>query len=160
MRWLYDINADLADLLEQVDKETGELTCSMEDLEALQMEREAALEGIALSIKNKRAEANAIAEEIKRLTERKQALVRHADRLEGFLAEALAGEKISTPRVAVSYRKSEAVELAPDFMSTADLWWLRVPSPEPDKEKIKNALKNGQPVPGAELVTRNNLVIK
>ena len=157
---LYEIDQALAALLDQVDEETGELTCSMEDIEALMLERETALEGIALSIKNKRAEANAIADEIKKLTERKQALVKHADRLEGFLAQALAGEKFSTARVAVNYRSSTAVELAPDFVSKADLWWLRVPPPEPDKVKIKEALKNGQTVPGAELVTKKNMIIK
>ena len=156
---LYEIDQALAALLEQVDEETGELLCSMEDIEALMLERDKALEGIALSIKNKRAEANAIADEIKKLTERKQALVKHADRLEGFLAQALAGEKFSTARVAVTYRKSEAVELAPDFARTADTWWLRI-NPEPDRLKIREALKHGQQIPGAQLVTKSNMQIR
>lgn len=161
MRLLYEINADLDALLSQVDEETGELLFSVDDLEALQMERETALEGIALSVKNKLAEAAAIKAEIDTLTERKTALEKKAGRLREFLAAALAGEKLSTPRVAVSWRTSTAVELDPhktyeDF----DARFLKQEPPKISKEAIGKALKAGEIVPGAELVTRQNMSIK
>ena len=62
---LYDINAQLEALLEQVDPETGELLCDMDQLEALSLERDRKLEGLALYIKNRDAEAKAIREEEK-----------------------------------------------------------------------------------------------
>jgi len=161
MRLLYEINADLEALLAQVDEDTGELLFSMEDFEALQMEREAALEGIALSVKNKLAEAAAIKAEIDTLTERKTALEKKAARLREFLAEALAGEKLSTPRVAVSWRKSEAVEITdPNFIFCHYPQYLRHKDPDFDKAKIKAAIKAGELTHGAELVTRQNMSIK
>lgn len=162
MRLLYEINADLEALLSQVDEETGELLFSMEDLESLQMEREAALEGIALSVKNKLAEAAAIKVEIDTLTERKAALEKKAARLKEFLAEALAGEKLSTPRVAVSWRTSTAVELSPEFQAWAEEndQFLRYKAPEPDKKAIADAIKAGQEIPGAKLVKRQSMQIK
>lgn len=159
MRLLYEIDAELAALLEQVDEETGELTCSLEDLEALTLERDKALEGIALSIINQRREMEGITAEISRLTERKAQAQKRIERYTNLLADALAGEKMKTPLVSVSYRKSTAVELDPDFLTRADLYWQRIKQ-EPDKEKIKAALKNGETVPGAKLVERTNMTIK
>lgn len=159
MRLLYEIDAELSALLEQVDEETGELTCSLEDLEALTLERDKALEGIALSIINQRREMEGIAAEVTRLTERKAQAQKRIERYTNLLTEALAGEKMKTPLVSVSYRKSTAVELDPDFLTRADLYWQRIKQ-EPDKEKIKDALKAGQTIPGAKLVERTNMTIK
>ena len=55
MRALYDIDQDILDC---VDLETGEIL-DTEKLDALQMEREAKLEGVALWVKDLRAEAEA-----------------------------------------------------------------------------------------------------
>ena len=57
---LYEINAELLALLEQVDEETGELTCGLDQLEALSIARDEKLEGLALYCKNLSAEADAI----------------------------------------------------------------------------------------------------
>ena len=59
--------------------------------------------------------------------------------------------------VAVSYRKSTAVEITDlDALPFA----YTVTEIKPDKERIAAALKNGETVPGAELVERNNIQIK
>lgn len=161
MRLLYDIDADLDALLSQVDEETGELLFSLDDLESLQMEREAALEGIALTVKNLNAEAAALKTEIDNLTKRKRQAEARVDRLHDFLQNALAGEKLKTSRVEVSYRKSEAVEIRdPDFILYADPKYLTQKNPEINKMAIKAAIKAGEIVPGAELVTRSNMILK
>ena len=150
MRLLYEIDAELASLLEQVDEETGELTCSLEDLEALTLERD---------IINQRREIEGVAAEIARLTERNAQARKRIERYTNLLLAALGGEKMKTPLVSVSYRKSTAVELEPDFLTKADLYWQRIKQ-EPDKEKIKEALMAGQKIPGAQLVERKNIIIK
>lgn len=158
---LYDINAQLEALLEQVDPETGELLCDMDQLEALSLERDRKLEGLALYIKNRDAEAKAIREEEKALADRRRSLERKAERARDFLSRMLAGEKFSTPRVAVSWRKSEAVEIGMSFFSAdANERFLRYKNPEPDKAAIKAALKAGEEITGAELVTNLNMSIK
>ena len=114
---LFEINAALEELLNQQDPETGELTCDLDQLDALMMERDEKLEGLALYVKNADAEAKAIREEEKTLAERRRSLENKAERAKGFLAEQLAGEKFSTPKVAVSYRKSEQVEVSMAFFT-------------------------------------------
>ena len=70
MRPLYEIDAAI---LAAVDQETGEIL-DTEKLDALQMEREAKLEGVALWVKDLKAEADAVKAEADKLTARKKAL--------------------------------------------------------------------------------------
>lgn len=160
---LYEVNAALEELLNQQDPETGELTCDLDQLDALMMERDEKLEGLALYVKNADAEAKAIREEEKALAERRRALENKANRAKEFLDLNLSGEKFQTARVAVSYRKSKAVEIN----ETAFWPWavdhteyVRRKDPEPDKAAISAALKNGQEIPGAELVETLSMSIK
>ena len=158
---LFEINAALEELLNQQDPETGELTCDLDQLDALMMERDEKLEGLALYCKNADAEAKAIREEEKTLAERRRSLENKAERAKGFLAEQLAGEKFSTPKVAVSYRKSEQVEVSMAFFTEeSNERFLRFKDPEADKTAIKNALKAGETVPGAELISKTNMILK
>lgn len=158
---LYEINAQLEALLEQVDQETGELCCDLEQLEALAMARDEKLENLALYIKNADAEAKAIRDEEKALADRRRSLENRAGRAREFLELQLRGEKFTTPRVAVSWRKSEAVEIGMGFFATdANERFLRYRDPEADKAAVRAALKAGETVPGAELVTRQSMQIK
>ena len=75
----------------------------------------------------------------------------------------LAGEKFTTPKVAVSWRKSQAVQLDDDFLPWAKQYgdqFLLYKDPDPDKKAIAAALKAGEAVPGAELVMNLNMQIK
>lgn len=160
---LYELDAIIESLLDQEDPETGELLCDMEQLEAVLMERDTKIENIALYIKNKTAEAEAIKTEKMNLEKRQKAAANKAERAKGFLEEYLKGQKFSTPKVAVSYRKSKAVEIN----ETAFWPWavdhteyVRRKDPEPDKAAISAALKNGQEIPGAELVEKLSMSIK
>lgn len=101
---LYQIDSALA---ECVDAETGEIL-DVEKLLELNMEREQKIENIALWIKNDVSEAKAIREEEKSLAARRQALERAAESKKKYLDSVLNGEKFSTPRCSISYRKSVA----------------------------------------------------
>lgn len=160
---LYEINAALEELLNQVDPETGELVCDMDALEALSIEREEKLEGLALYCKNLTAEAEAIKAEKLALEKRQKAALNRAEKARDFLARMLAGEKFTTPKVAVSWRTSQAVQLDDDFLPWAMQYgdqYLSYKDPDPDKKAIAAALKAGEAVPGAELVTNLNMQIK
>lgn len=150
---LYDIDQSLLDL---IDTESGEIA-DMEAFELLQMERDRKLEGIALAYKNFTAEAKALGEQKKSFAEREKAALNKAERCRKLLERGLAGQKMETPMVAVSYRKSTAVEITDlDALPFA----YTVTEIKPDKERITAALKNGEAVPGAEFVTRQNIQIK
>ena len=154
---LYEINDSMLALV----NEDGEIE-DFEAFEQLQMEREAKIENMGLWIKNLLAEAEAIKNERDALKKREDAVLHRADRLKEHLSRAISGEKFKSPRLAISWRPSEAVEITPE----CDAWcrehgeYLREKPPEIDKAAIKNALKQGGAVPGASLVKRQNIQIK
>ena len=154
---LYDIEYEITNC---VDSETGEII-DEKRLDALQMERREKIENILLWIKNLRAEAGAIREEEKKLADRRQSDEKKAESLTQYVQNVLNGEKFKTSRVVVSYRKSEAV-IVDDLQlmqETCDEY-LKYKDPEPDKAKIKAALKDGITVPGCHLEERQNITIK
>lgn len=154
---LYDIEYEITNC---VDSETGEII-DEKRLDALQMAREKKIENILLWIKNLKSEAGAIREEEKKLADRRQSDEKKAESLTQYVQNALNGEKFKTSRVVASYRKSEAV-IVDDLQlmqETCDEY-LKYKDPEPDKAKIKAALKDGITVPGCHLEERQNITIK
>ena len=158
---LYEINNALMELF---DPETGEIT-DVALWDVLQMEREAKLEGVACWVKNLLADADAIKAEKDNLAAREKAARNKAERLTAWLERALDGEKLSTAKCAVSYRRSEAVEIVDEeaFVAYAqtecpDL--LTIKAPVPNKTAIKEAMKNGREIKGAMLVTKQNMQVK
>ncbi len=163
---LYDIDHGIAEAFEKaIDPETGEVIDEQAwaELEALQMAREDKLENVALWVKDLNAEAAAIKNEEAALKARRQSAEKKAESLKGYLAYALGGaERFKTSKVAISWRKSETVELLEGVDPvTLPLEYQRVKvSVEPDKSKLKDALKAGEEIPGVELVEKQNLQIK
>lgn len=161
---IYEIDAAIEELIaESVDEETGELLFDPEKLEALQMERDRAVENLALYYKNLLAEAEAIKAEEGNLKKRREATLKAAERAESYLAYVLQGEKFKTARVAVNYRKSTKLELSDWFVSWAQVHapdFLKYKEPEADKRAITAALKDGTEIPGAALVENNSIQIK
>ena len=154
---LYDIEYEITNC---VDSETGEII-DEKRLDALQMARQKKIENILLWIKNLKSEAGAIREEEKKLADRRQSDEKKAESLTQYVQNVLNGEKFKTSRVVVSYRKSEAV-IVDDLQlmqETCDEY-LKYKDPEPDKAKIKAALKDGITVPGCHLEERQNITIK
>lgn len=157
---LYEIDQAILDC---IDMETGEV--DEERITALQIERDNKIEQLLLWKKDLDAEAQAIANEIKTLTERKQEAERKAESLKRFVKFALNGEKFSTPRVAVSYRKVSSVALT-DELGTLD-WALanaddlvKFGDPTLSKTAIKKAIEDGRTIPGAFIETKNQIIIK
>lgn len=156
---IYEIDNAMFSL---IDEETGEIK-DYEAFEELQMQREEKIENTALWYKNLVAESKAIREEEKALAERRKSLENKAESLKNFVNRTLNGNKFSTSKVAISYRKSTAVEVDDEFIDYAmknnsDL--LTYKQPEPNKAVIKEMLRGGFDIPHAELVERNNMSIK
>lgn len=155
---IYEIDQSIASL---VDPETGEIS-DFDAFAGLQMEREAKVESMALWVKNLNAEADAIKAEKDNLADREKSLRNKIERLRNYLSEILQGEKFSSPKVAISYRKSTAVEIADEaeFISRGPKEYLIPQPPKIDKKAISEILKAGKEIPGASLVERNNIQIK
>ena len=159
MMKLYEIDNAI---LECVDLETGEII-DPHKLSSLQMERDAKIENVACWIKDLKAEAEAIKQEKQALAERQKVAENKAESLKKWLAYALQGEKFKTPKCAISFRKSEAVEVTDEglnnLMKEHDEL-LTYKAPEPNKTKIKQALKDGLSVEGVQLVQNISTIIK
>ena len=120
--------------------------------------RDEAIEGIAMGIKEAKAEAEAIKAEEKALAQRRKVRENKASGLTKYLSDYLAGRKFSTPKVAISYRKSEAVEVA-EGASVPDEFLVPQP-PKVDKVGLKKAVKGGAVIEGVQLITKRNVQIK
>jgi hypothetical protein len=163
MRALYEIDQEILDC---VDMETGEILDS-EKLDALQMERDRKLEGVALWVKDLNAEAAAVKEEADKLTARKKALDNKISALKTWLLYALRGEKLKTPRCNVYQTHSQKLTVENEgalirFLQTLEKpeRFLRFKDPELRKDDIKKALKDGYEIPGAALEETESVVIK
>ena len=155
---LFEIDNLIINFEYEIDEETGEIL-NADELDSLAMAREEKLENIGLYIKNIEAEAKAIKAEKENMAARQKRLENKSDSLRGYLANALDGEKFSTPRIALSWRKSEMVDIEPDA-KVPDEYVRTETIRKPDKLGLKEALKNGAEFDGVRLVTRQNLQIK
>ena len=140
-----------------VDTETGEIidTAAIEQLE---MDRDTKIRNIACWIKNLESDEKALAEQIKTFTARKNAAKNKRESLKSYLAAFLNGKKWQNSEVAISWRKSEAVEV--EEGAAIPEQYLRYKEPEINKAQLKADLKAGTVVYGCQLVTKNNIQIK
>ena len=159
---LYEIDKSIEQAIEAaVDPETGEIISeeAYAYLESLQMEFEKKTEGILLAIKNLRSDAEDLKKEKMAFAERQSAAEKRAASLEKYIAGILNGQKFSTTKVAVAWRKSTSVEFSGDVRSLPPEF-IREKEHEINKTALKEVLKNGVEIPGATLVTKNNMQIK
>lgn len=159
---LYEINNAIQKAFDSaVDPETGEILDEnkLSELDSLQMEREQKLENIGLWIKNLEAEETALRTERKSFESREKAAHNKKEALKKYLRAALGGSKFKSKdgKLSVSYRSSQAVVIKdvsqiPDFYRKYTISYNKV--------GIKEALKAGEVVPGAELKENQSIIIK
>lgn len=129
------------------------------ELDALEMDLSDKIENTACLIKNIEAEAEAIKAEEKRLADRRRSLENRSLSIRSWLRMNLHGEKYTSARVAISYRKSDVVEIS--SIDSIPQEFKRVKTTvEADKIAIKQAIKNGIKVEGAVIVTNESMVLK
>ncbi len=160
---LYEVNSAIESIIDQmVDPETGEILMDsdelMEQLDALQMERQRILEYLAKLVLNTRAEAAALKEEESRLKTRRDRLSKKEERLMDILDRECAGQKTELTVATVCYRKTSHVEVTDAAKAVR---WLkrnkhtdcyRVPAPEVAKAEVKKLINQGTNVPGCAVV--------
>ena len=163
---LYEINEQIKAIMDAMNvemDENGEFDYSYVDqLNALNEAREDKLEAIGCYIKNLDAEAKAIKEEMDALKARYSQKVAKSERLEEYLKNDLLEHetmKFETPKVAFSFRKSTQVSIKDERMIPFE-YGENVTEFKIHKKAIKQAIQDGKEVPGAELVTYQNLQIK
>ena len=152
---LYEIDQAI---LECLDLETGEVI-DPERLESLHMERSQKIENVVLWIKNLESDAIAFKAEKDAFAKREKAATNKAEQLKKYLTKALDGQKFSTDRCAVSFRRSEQVMILDEKMIPLEMMVPKMTF-SPDKAAIKELLKDGKEVCGCCLVENLNPQIK
>lgn len=155
---LYEIKQEFEKAIEEcVDMETGEII-NPTRLDELNMVLTDKRENVALYIKNLSAEAKAIDEEAKNLTNRKRVLNNKVEGLKKYLADNLEGHKFETAKVVVSFIKSEQLEINSTEHIPAE--YLISQEPKIDKVALKKSIKQGAVINGVQIITKQNIQIK
>ena len=160
---LYEISEKFRSFFENppIDEETGEIT-DYAALDAIDASFDEKAESVACFIKSLQYEASALKNEETSLELRRKRIERKQESMTKYLIscmDAVQKEKVSTPRCAISFRKSKAVNIF-DENKLPDEFIKVVEKRSPDKAEIKKAILSGIAVPGAEVVENRNLQIK
>ena len=153
---LYELQINIDSL---VDQETGEII-DIDALNALELERDTKISNIACWIKDLKAEGEALKAEEQNLNHRRKVCENKMESLKTYLATFLNGEKFKDSRCAISYRKSEKVTFADDFMVDSLPDYMKKVTIEPKKTEIKEFLKTGATLEGVELVESTSMQIR
>jgi len=153
---LYELQINIDSL---VDQETGEII-DIDALNALELERDTKISNIACWIKDLKAEGEALKAEEQNLNHRRKVCENKMESLKTYLATFLNGEKFKDSRCAISYRKSEKVTFADDFMVDSLPDYMKKVTIEPKKTEIKEFLKTGATIEGVELVESTSMQIR
>jgi hypothetical protein len=136
-----------------------------EDLRSDMLEAETSLPAVASKIVRARQERLAMAEGlnlyIKDLTERRDRLARGADGLKGLLLKLMATAKLPTlplPEATVSVRAGNTSVSIIDIDELPQGFFTEEVKRVPRKDALKLALEAGADVPGAALVTGENIL--
>ena len=164
---IYPLDQQIEELLASfVDADTGEMTCTEEEMlaqiEAVKMDFAAVIRNLRNEYINKVAEAEALKAEKAKLAARQKSAENAADRAKRWLAYLTKGEKYSDGVVKIGYRKSEA--LAIDDRESLLAWAIDnqkfLKEPELREADIKAAIKAGENVPFAHIEERQNVQVK
>ena len=158
---LYGINSKIELVLDNaVDQETGEIIDEqlMEQLGALELEKNEIIENVLLEIKNQNAYAKALKEEKQEIDKKKARAEQRAETLKKYVSQALNGEKFKTPKVSVSYRNTKSTEYTGDIENLPSSC-VKVEK-SIYKTELKKLLESGADIPGATIVTNTSMIIK
>lgn len=149
---LYEIQDEI---LQCVD-EDGEII-DFQRLEALTCSFDTKVGNIARWIVNLTAEEKAYKER-KELFAKREISARNAkERLKNYLAGALSGREWRDYDVRISFRKSVSVDV---FGKVPEEYMVTEFVSRPDKNKLKEALSEGEVIEGARLIEKNNISVK
>ena len=160
---LYQIEQEYLNIVQSIIDAGGEITEEQET--ALSISKEQLQnKGVCYGFIVKELEGNIdlIDLEIKRLNALKKPLVNSIDRLKNNLSNAMQMFEVTelkTPLLKINFRKSESVEVTDIDLLDADFVKTTI-TKAADKVAIKEAIKQGENVQGAVLVTNQNLQIK
>lgn len=153
----------LTDAFQQIyDRDDLEVDTWVDTLESIEASIEDKADGYGRIIRNLEAERDAHKQEAKRHQEAARIAENKVIRLKQNMQNTM--DKLNMPKIEGELFKwrvqktAPALKLADDFVLTEE--FTKHVEPEPDKTAIKNAIKNGREINGAELVAGQTAILK
>lgn len=160
---IFQIEQEYLELANQLIESGGECSPELElQLTINQDQLEQKARGYGFVVKQMENDISIIDAEIKRLNELKKSRLKTIDRLETTVSNAMQLyqiEKLETPTLKISFRKSESIEIDNEGDIPAQFLKEKI-SYTIDKVAIKEAIKKGEVVIGARLQQNKNIQIK
>lgn len=176
---LYEIDYQLQMLEDyMVDVETGEILSEEEfnaKFDEIQMALNEKIESSICFVKNLQADIEAFKTEEKNIVQRRKIKENLAERIKNRIdnyirmkytnengvvdTDGLNKFKMETPRMKLSYRKSDSVEVSDINLLPKEYVKEKVEL-SADKTALKKALKDGKEINGATIVTKLNMQVK
>lgn len=144
-----------------IDSESG-MVFDVALLDQLEMERDKKIENALLYAEQMKAEANELDDYIKRLQERSRAKKNTSDNIKNWLIGRMQADgesKFETTRIRATLRVTAANKTIITDKSIIPPQYMKVKI-EPDLTAIKEAIKSGEVVPGADLTDSVSLTVK
>jgi hypothetical protein len=160
---IFKIQSEYQQLVNQLIENGGELTPELEL--ALQINKDnfhSKSENYGYITKQFDGEMDIIDNEIKRLQQAKKTREKAIERLKDTIELAMLTfdiDKIETPLIKISFRKSESVEVENVNELPNEFKVIKL-TESADKLKIKDALKSGMFIEGCSIKTNRNLQIR
>lgn len=159
---LYELTEKYAVLAQMISDDETQTEALGDTLQALNDAIEVKAENIAKLIKTIDAEAEAMRNEEKRITDRRRAIETKRDGLKRYLEEQLtiAGmDKVKTPIFTVALQNNPpAVQILDEFLIPQI--FFTTPAPALNKALLSERLKAGEEIPGAILTSGKSLRIR
>lgn len=163
MNSIYKISNDRQQLINELIENGGELTPSLQvAFEITKDNFHTECEIGAYSLKEIEYKKYIIKEEINRFNQLLKSLEKAESTMKSNIENAMAlfeVDKIETPLIKISFRKSESVEVE-DVNNLPNEFKVIKLSETADKLKIKDAIKSGILIEGCTIKTNRNLNIK
>jgi len=162
-----ELTTTIGQLAEQLEADDDTRAQALAELEAALLAEEGNKQALAAKadatcwvIEHLRGQAAYRQQQAKRLTELSRSDASRADALEDSLVLVLTrlqpkATRFSFPNHELSSRKSQAVEID-DEEALPSEWLAHKTTSQPDKAAIKEALKAGHLIPGAQLISRRS----
>lgn len=160
---LYEIEKNQIQVIEELIENGGELTPELEELLKINSENLTTKgTNYGFIIKQLTSECGIIDAEIDRLSDLKKSRTKSIEKLKSSLTMAMqlfGVDKIESPVLKISFRASESVEID-DVDSIPAEYMVTKTTTQPDKVKLKAAIKAGQLTIGAHIQVNQNIQIK
>lgn len=161
MMSIYNITDDFSQIMAEIESNGGEISPEIDEkLKINQFNLIEKTTNYIHVIKTLDSECDIIDLEIKRLQELKKQRSNFTQSLKDRLKNAMQAMELTEIKTAlnkINFRKSESVEVIDESILPSN---VLIYEPKIDKKKIKEIIKNGGVVSGAEIVVNQNLQIK